>query len=192
MYSSFAYTYRSLVIESAKAWPQWVLSSSFVWFWTPNVSLNTSLQYFLDLPQNHSDFNKSIESSFRRHTIHPSFWKSTSVLLYLRKVFLSWVFENTCKNLTKTFPRPFNTSEDTKTIQEELVNAWKKQGCYPNFTVIQRNVNKSKCIPSTCLKFSASFIPETLLSSHKCCSAFCYPLSWLCCQAQRSDNLLQK
>lgn len=47
--------------------------------------------------------------------------------------------------------------EHSKTAQKELSNVWKKQGCYPNFIVTQKNVNKSKCTPSICLKFCIFF-----------------------------------
>lgn len=122
------------------------------------VSLKISLQYFLDLPQSHSDFNEPIKSSSRQHCPYlPCICAPVST----KTVFLSCLntLVRTCQNLFQAF----YTSKDSKTNQEELANAWEKRGYYPNFTVIQRNFNKSKCIPSTCLKFNASFIPETLL-----------------------------
>lgn len=125
------------------------------------LSLKTSLHHFLDLPQSHPDFNEPIQNSFRQHCPYLPLKICICAPVSTKTVFLSCLntLVRTCQNLFQAF----YTSKDSKTVQEELANAWEKRGYYPNFTVIQRNFNKSKCIPSTCLKFNASFIPETLL-----------------------------
>lgn len=125
------------------------------------LSLNTSLQYFLDFHQSHPDFNEPKQSSFSQRCPYLPLKICICAPVSTKKVFLSCLntLARTCQNLFQAF----YTSKDSKTVQEELTNAREKRGCYPNFTVIQRNFNKSKCIPSTCLKFNTSFIPETLL-----------------------------